>query len=146
MELDMWATTTGGDTDWVVKVSDVQPDGTSLLLSAGFVRASHRTVDERMSTRGAPWLLNTSAAPVPAGVPLSYRIPLAPVGITLPVGHRLRVAIYSADPAVHEPLLEPATNTVLHDGAHPAVLRLTTTGERSDTAGRPGGRVAENQA
>jgi putative CocE/NonD family hydrolase len=126
MELDMWATTTGRDTDWVVKVSDVQPDGTSLGISAGYVRASHREVDKRMSAPGAPWLLNDSAAPVPSGVPLSYRIPLAPVGLTLPPGHRLRVAIYSADPAVHEPLLEPATNTVLHDRAHPAVLRLTT--------------------
>jgi predicted acyl esterase len=146
MELEMWASTTGRDTDWVVKVADVHPDGTSLGISAGYVRASHREVDERMSTPGAPWLLNTSAAPVPSGQPLSYRVPLAPVGLTLAPGHRLRVAIYSADPAVHEPLLEPATNTVLHDRAHPAVLRLTTTGKRSDTAGRPGGRVAENQA
>lgn len=125
MELDLWATTTGRDTDWVVKVDDVQPGGRSLALSAGYVRASQRAVDGTRSRPGAPWLLNTHADPVPAGRPVLYRIPIAPAGLTLRAGHRLRLAVYSADPAVHEPLAEPATNSLLHDRAHPSVLRIS---------------------
>jgi putative CocE/NonD family hydrolase len=125
MELDLWATTTGRDTDWVVKVDDVGPDGTSLVLGAGYVRASHRAVDRRRSRPGMPWLRNTRVDAVPAGRPVRYRIPISPIAATLGTGHRLRVAIYSADAAVHEPLLEPATNSLLHDGAHPSALRIS---------------------
>jgi putative CocE/NonD family hydrolase len=125
MELVMSAATTAKDTDWVVKVSDVQPDGTSLLISSGFVRASQRAVDERRSRPGAPWLLNTRADPVPRGEPVQYRVPLDPVGVTLAAGHRLRVAISSADPTVHEPLLQPAWNTVHHSGTRPSFLRMS---------------------
>jgi predicted acyl esterase len=58
-------------------------------------------------------------------VPVKYRIPLDPVDVTLAAGHRLRVAIYSADPAVHEPLLVPAINSLYHDAEHPSRLRVT---------------------
>lgn len=125
MELTLWAETSAADTDWVVKVSDVQPDGTSLLLSSGYVRATQRAVDRQRSRPGEPWLRNTRADPVPQHRAVRYRIPIEPVGVTLPEGHRLRVAIYSADIAVHEPLLISAANTVYHDADHPSVLRFT---------------------
>jgi hypothetical protein len=76
-------------------------------------------------------LLNTESEEVPRGVPVRYQVPIQPVGVTLPAGHRLRVAIYSADPAVHEPLAIPAINTVFHDPGYRSVLRVTT-GTRPD--------------
>jgi putative CocE/NonD family hydrolase len=77
MELDMWATTTGRDTDWVVKVSDVQPDGTSLGISAG-VRPclAPRSGQAHVRTR-RPVAAEHSAAPVPSGArsPTASRSP-----------------------------------------------------------------------
>jgi putative CocE/NonD family hydrolase len=124
MELDLWSTTSAADTDWVVKVSDVQPDGTSRLVSRGFVRASHRAVDPARSRSMQPWLRNDRAEPVAAGSPTEYRIPIEPAGRTLAPGHRLRLSISSSDIAVHQPLPVPAWNTILHDREHPSVLRL----------------------
>ena len=40
------------DTDFVVKLSDVAPDGTSTLIQSGFLRASHRAVDPKRSRPG----------------------------------------------------------------------------------------------
>jgi putative CocE/NonD family hydrolase len=125
LELDLWAKTTGRDTDWVARLCDVAPDGSSLVLSSGYVRASHRAVDWSRSRPGLPWLKNTRVDAVPAGTAVRYRIPMSPVGLTLPVGHRLRLAVYSADTTVHEPLAEPATNTLLHDSEHPSVLLIS---------------------
>jgi uncharacterized protein len=128
IELELWASTTARDADWVVKVSHVQPDGTSLWLSAGYVRATHRAVDQARSRPGQPWLRNTAADAVPHTEPVLYRIPIDPLGVTLAPGDRLRIAVYSADPLVHEPLTEPAVNSILHDGDHPSRLRLTMSG------------------
>src|SRR5262249_33162064 len=50
--LHLQAASTATDTDWIVRVSDVAPDGTVNPLTQGWLRASHRAVDEQ---RSRPW-------------------------------------------------------------------------------------------
>lgn len=124
-ELRFWGMTTASDTDWIVKLADVAPDGSSTLLTSGYLRASHRTWDEERSRPGSPWISNEEPAPVPPGKILEYRIDIWDIAHTIQPGHRLRMTISSADTPNHEPLAEPAVNAVFHDHHYPSALILT---------------------
>ncbi|MEX2458614.1 MAG: CocE/NonD family hydrolase [Actinomycetota bacterium] len=119
------------DTDWIVKVSDVAPDGTATLLTAGYLRASHRAHAPR---RGvwidgqlvAPYHLHTAARAVPPaiGQALDYEIGIWPTAKVFAPGHRLRIDLYSADTPNHLALLKPALNTVFHDPGRLSYLSI----------------------
>lgn len=125
MELHFWGITTASDADWIVKVTDVAPDGSASLLTSGYVRASHRAWDRKRSRPARPWLGNDEAAPVPAGMPLEYRVDIWDIAHTILEGHRLRITISSSDMPNHEPLTEPAINAVLHSPDYPSRLLIT---------------------
>ncbi|HWL65382.1 MAG TPA: CocE/NonD family hydrolase [Actinomycetota bacterium] len=125
MELHFWGATTASDTDWIVKVTDVAPDGGSKLITSGYVRASHRKWDPKRSRPGRPWLSNTSAAQVPSGKTLEYRIDIWDIAHTVLEGHRLRISLSSSDTPNHEPLPEPALNYLFHNGSYPSRLLVT---------------------
>jgi uncharacterized protein len=82
--LELLATTDGDDTDWFVNLADVPPDGRSLRVAGGCLRASYR------SSLSAP-------EPVPAGEPVRYRVELTPTLHSFPVGHRIRMTLTSAE-------------------------------------------------
>jgi uncharacterized protein len=119
------------DTDWIVKLSDVAPDGTATLLSAGYLRASHRAHDPR---RGvwidrqlvAPYHVHTAARAVPpaAGEAQGYDIGIWPTAKEFAPGHRLRIDIYSADTPNHLALLVPALNSVFHQPGRLSYLSI----------------------
>ena len=125
MELHFWGATTASDVDWVAKVTDVAPDGSSKLISSGYVRASHRRWDPKRSRPGRPYLPNTSPAPVPSGKPLEYRIDIWDIAHTIEKGHKLRITVSSSDFGNHEPLAEPALNYLFHTNAYPSRLLIT---------------------
>jgi hypothetical protein len=125
MSLNFWGETDATDTDWIVKVTDVAPDGSSLLMTSGYMRASHREWDRLRSTAAEPWIHNLFAAPVWTNSPLEHRIDIWPTAYELQPGHRLRVQIASSDTPNHEPLAQPARNTIHHDDRYPATLTLT---------------------
>ena len=108
------------DTDFVVKVSDVAPNGTATLVTQGYLRASHRAVDTTHSqfidgVNMAPYHPHTLAAldaPPADGAPRDYDIEIWPVAKTWEAGHRLRVDIYSADTPNHIALIKAALNTI----------------------------------
>jgi uncharacterized protein len=119
------------DTDFVVKVSDVAPDGTAQLLTEGFLRASHRAVDRDRSQIVAgevvvpfhPHTRESLQPPVP-GETHEYVVEVWPTAKSLQPGHRLRVDLYSADLPNHLNLLRPAVNTVSLDASQPSYLLL----------------------
>lgn len=109
------------DTDFVVKLSDVAPDGTATLITQGYLRASHRALDVTRSEYIAGELVRPLhfddsqhvSPPVP-GADTAYDIEVWPTAKTFAAGHGLRVDIYSSDTPNHLTLLKPAVNTVLH--------------------------------
>ncbi|MCA1832437.1 MAG: CocE/NonD family hydrolase [Actinomycetota bacterium] len=111
------------DTDFIVKISDVAPDGTALLITEGYLRASHRTLDTNNSEfdsvsgdviRAQHYDDSGHIAPPPQGQPVSYDIEIWPMAKVFAADHRIRLDIYSADTPTHLTLLKPALNTVLH--------------------------------
>jgi len=97
LELELHATATAIDTAWFVTLQDVAPDGTTVDVTAGYLRASLRAVDDARSVPGAPVLpCRTSEGVVPGELTV-YRVPLVSNARRFDVGHRLRVVLASDD-------------------------------------------------
>lgn len=126
VELDFWATTTAAEMDWVVRIADVAPDGSSTLMTTGYLRASHREVDEARSRPADPWISNLREVEVVPGGATRYRVDILPTAWTLQPRHRLQVAITSSDVPTHDPLPVIARNEILHGRSFPSRLLLTT--------------------
>jgi putative CocE/NonD family hydrolase len=123
------ASTSGRDTDFIAKLCDVWPDGRSLLLSEGVLRARFR--------EGFAYEVL-----VEPERPYEYRIDLVATSNVFRAGHRIRVAITSSsfprlDPNANTgaPLgtdgpddLQAARQTIYHDSDRPSRLLLAVVG------------------
>jgi predicted acyl esterase len=105
IELRLVARTTAADTAWIVTVSDVAPDGSSTPVTAGWLRASLREVDEAASRPGAPVLPCRRATAVPIGQAVEYRIPLVPNARRFAAGHHIVVTLTSDDQSPDTPAI-----------------------------------------
>jgi putative CocE/NonD family hydrolase len=90
--VDLYAATTGGDADWVVKLIDVFPDtpqtppgrrGYQLIIAADIFRGRYREGFDR-------------PRPLRPGATLHYRFALPPANYELQPGHRLMVQVQSS--------------------------------------------------
>jgi len=97
IELRLVARSTAADTAWIATLQDIDPDGTSQDVTAGYLRASLREVDEDASRPGAPVLPCREAVAVPIGQDVEYRIPLVPNARRFRAGHRIRLHLTSDD-------------------------------------------------
>ncbi|MDG4669092.1 CocE/NonD family hydrolase [Mycobacterium sp. 236(2023)] len=97
IELRLEASATATDTAWIATLQDVAPDGEVTDVTAGWVRASLRTVDEAASAEGAPALPCDQAVAVPVGEVVTYRVPLVPNARRFEAGHRVRLVLSSDD-------------------------------------------------
>ena len=122
--LDLFAKTSAADTDFTGKLVDVAPDGTAINLTEGILRARYRE-----STKAAP-------KPITPGEVYEYKIDLWSTSNVFLKGHRIRLEVSSSnfprfdrnlntgkDDATDGEMVK-ATNTILHDGAHPSALIL----------------------
>lgn len=81
----LFASTSATDTDWVVKLCEVLPDGRTLNVCDGILRARFRAGD---------W---SAPEPVPPGAVLRYEVDLWATAVVVPAGSRLRVIVTSSD-------------------------------------------------
>lgn len=122
-ELELWAASDCDDTEWHVKVADVDPDGLPLWVAWGCLRASH--ADDP-----------ANPAPLTPGEARRYAIELTPTFHTFKTGHQLRLFLASSDfpwfarnlntfgPIAKQAEPRVATNTVFFGSARPSALRL----------------------
>ena len=119
---DLYASTSALDTDWMIKLCDVRPDGKTFNICDGVLRASYQA---HLSGEGfAP------------GEVVKWRINLLAIAIVLKAGHRLRVIITSSDfprfdrnpntgvPACEATQSVSALQRIYHDGQHPSCIYL----------------------
>jgi putative CocE/NonD family hydrolase len=123
--LVLHAATSGRDTDFVAKLTDVWPDGTSLILTEGVLRARFRAGF-------------SEEVPVEPERPYEYRIDLVATSNVFLNGHRIRLVVTSSsfprfdrNANTGSPLgtdaqddLRPTRQTVFHDGGRPSRLLL----------------------
>jgi len=119
--VDLWAASSATDTDFTAKFEVVKPDGSAINLNNGILRTSFR---ESLS----------DPRPGVPGQPYRYRISIWPTSYLFSAGDRIRVELSSSDypqfapnPNTGEPFGSssaslPATQTILHDAAHPSAV------------------------
>src|SRR5690606_2834235 len=92
---DLWIAAEAADVDLQVTLSEVRPDGRGTLVHSGWLRASHRTLDEAASTSLRPVHLHgaESSAPLEPGEWTFLRIELFPFAHVFRKGSRIRAAI-----------------------------------------------------
>jgi putative CocE/NonD family hydrolase len=123
LEVHLWAATTAPDTDFTAKLVDVGPCGYARNVQDGIARARYRASLEE-------------PRPVEPGAAYEYTIDLHATSNVFLAGHRIRVEISSSNfprydrnpntghPAGADAELWVATQTVLHDAAHPSHIVL----------------------
>jgi putative CocE/NonD family hydrolase len=111
------------DTDWVVRLTDVYPDGRSINIADGILRARYR------ESRTTPTLIEP-------GTLYEYTIDLWATSTVFKAGHRLRVSVHSSSfprwdrnlNTAESPEVgartEVALNTIFHDELRPSHIVL----------------------
>lgn len=145
--LHLVATSSATDTDWIAKLADVGPGGSELLISNGYLRASHRALDDARTTRnGEPYHTHVDPQPLKPGQAYAYDFTIWPTAYVLASGHRLQLRLTSVDAPTHAPAtiefdrsdlaatrivpMLPAINTVTEGGDDPSYLMIPAyTGE-----------------
>jgi len=128
--LDLWIASTAPDTDFQATLTEVRADGQEMYVEKGWLRASHRKLDETKSTALRPYQTHAQAdfAPLVPGQVTPVRIEIFPFGHVFRKGSRIRVWVEA--PNVLPELWGfaitpvPAVNLIYHDAAHPSALVL----------------------
>ena len=129
---EIYAATSAGDTDWMVRLSDVLPDGRALFLAEGVMRARHRD-PQQAGAFNAHRLSTIEPDQVYRYVIDFWR----PTGNRFLAGHRIRVEISSSYYPYYLRNLNTgedniglatqpvaATQTIRHDAEHPSCVIL----------------------
>jgi len=121
--LDLFAKSSGVDTDFTAKLVDVSPDGFARNVTEGILRARYR------ESRTTPALIEP-------GKVYEFNIDLWSTSNVFLKGHQIRVEVSSSNfprfdrnlntgqPAGDTSAFVRVTNTVLHDAQHPSALVL----------------------
>ena len=94
--LDLFMKSTARNTDIQVTLSEVRPDGKETYVQNGWLRASHRKLDRKLSrlpNNPTPTHLKQDAAPMPKGKFVKIRVPIFPVAHAFRSGSKIRVTV-----------------------------------------------------
>jgi uncharacterized protein len=123
LTMRLFASSSAPDTDFVVKLIDVRPDGYARNLADGVVRARFR--DSAMDP-----------SPIEPGTVYGYTVDLWSISHVFLPGHRIRVDVTSSDfprwdrnpntghPFGADDAVSVADQAVFHDAAHPSHVVL----------------------
>lgn len=93
--VDLWLGSTAPDVDLQVTLSEIRTDGTEVYVQNGWLRASHRRLDEERTTPLHPYHthLEADAEPLPEGELTEVNVELFPFAHVFRAGSRLRLTI-----------------------------------------------------
>jgi uncharacterized protein len=144
----LYATSTTTDTEWVVQVSDVAPDGSATPLTSGLLEGNQRALDSSMTwdaPDGQPLLpyhpyTKAAQTPVVPGQVTRYDVEVFPTYDTLEAGHRLRITIATSDfphvlpEATQLPDLTGGVYQLEHSATYPSSVELPLISAQTETS------------
>jgi hypothetical protein len=127
---NLWLRSSAIDTDLQVTLSEVRPDGNETYIQNGWMRASMRALDRKLSSKLNPVqsMLATDAANLPAGEFVPVRIGIYPFAHAFRPGSRIRITIEA--PGGDKPvwafgtLPGTQTNDIVHSAERPSAIVL----------------------
>jgi putative CocE/NonD family hydrolase len=128
--LNLWLSSTSRDTDLQVTLSEVRPDGLEVYVQRGWLRASHRALDVKRSTKLQPVQthLASDAQPMPPGEPVLARVEVFPFDYVFRSGSSIRVTVGAPTGVTgfwaFDTLPVPSVNSIWHDSTHDSELVL----------------------
>ena len=139
--MELHASSTATDTDFFVKLSDQLPQSDddraadlqpqSVVVSKGWLRASHREKDEARSTALRPFYTHANPQPIEPGLVYIYEIEVMPFSNVFKAGHRIRLEIVNGDSPLTDAIFthqylyyKVGTDTIEHNATHPSRLLL----------------------
>jgi hypothetical protein len=105
IELQLDAACTAPDTAFIAVLQDVDENDRAIDVTAGYLRAGLREVDEAASELGAPLLPCRTFQALPIAEKLRCRIPLVPNARRFHAGHKLRLILTTDDQSADIPAL-----------------------------------------
>jgi predicted acyl esterase len=131
--VDLWLRSTAKDTDIQVTLSEIRPDdGKEYYVQNGWLRASHRKLDRKTSTKlePRPTHLEADASDLPSGKFVKVRVGIFSVAHVFRAGSQIRIGIMApGGDRTRWAFDTPATNgaienTIAHTVAQPSRLVL----------------------
>ncbi len=128
--VDLWIAADATDVDLEVTLTEIRPDGQEQLVQSGWLRASHRALDDQHTSVLRPRHLHTAAAQEPLTVATStpIRVELFPVAHAFREGSQVRLTVDG--PGGNrwrwgfDPLAGGFDVTVAHSDEHPSSFVL----------------------
>lgn len=126
--LYLYASIDTSNTNWIVTLSDVDEQGSATLLTGGWLKASHRALDENKSKLWQPRHTHMKPEPVVPGQICKYAIEIVPTSNVFKAHHRLKLEITSSDfkrenaRFHHLPSSKITLHKIYHDKEHPSYL------------------------
>jgi putative CocE/NonD family hydrolase len=134
----LYATSTSADSEWVVQLYDVAPNGGATSLTEGLLEGDQRALDPSLTwyaSGGRPLLpyhpyTKPALEPARLGKVSRYDVEIFPTFDTLAKGHRLRVTISTADFPHALPTVAQTPGLLLgiyqleHSSAHASSIEL----------------------
>ncbi len=85
------------EANWMVDIKDIAPDGSETMISKGWLKASHRELDESKSKPYRPYHPHTRSLPIVPGRIYEYAIDIRDTSNVFKAGHRLQLVIKGQD-------------------------------------------------
>jgi uncharacterized protein len=126
--INLWASSTATDGDFIATIQDVAPDGTATSFNVhGRLRASLRKLQKpSYNNLELPWhgFYEADATSLTPGEPAELAFEILPISMIFKAGHRIRLVINFADPR-STPRLDPAPKvSIYHDSNHRSYVTL----------------------
>lgn len=134
--LHMYASIDTDDTNFIVKLYDVDPQGKRTQMTTGWLKASHRELDEGKSKPWLPHHPHSRSVPVEPGKIYEYAIRIFSMSNVFRAGHRLEIELSSQEPfndaavallppdSFHLPSSRATTHKIYRDRKHASYLLL----------------------
>jgi predicted acyl esterase len=115
------------DTNWMADLVDVDPVGNRQLVSAGYLKAGHRALDEKKSRPYQPVHPRQDPVPVPPGEVVDYAIAMMPTSNVFQKGHSMELMIRNQDDLLsrlgtwgvyHLPFMRTVTHNIHFGKSH----------------------------
>ncbi|MGI0092223.1 MAG: CocE/NonD family hydrolase [Nitrososphaerales archaeon] len=135
--LNVYASTTADEVLWFASFRDVDPDGRETILTRGWLRGSHREIDQKRSKPWRPFHPHNRSVPLKPNEIYEFNIEILPTANLFKENHRIGLKISSVDDQpqnTHESLASlhlrsqsASRITVYHDAERPSNILVPVT-------------------
>jgi uncharacterized protein len=129
------------DTDWYLKLIDVDAKGSRRCVAEGWLKASHYELDETRSKPYTPYHSHTRSLPIEPGQVIRYAADMRMTSNLFLPGHRVRLEIAGQDQVqalwYHLPHMAKVKHVVYSSGEQPSYLLLPVIPKGHTGAGEP---------